>query len=130
VSNVATEAGLYLDIDWSLEPRSKRERDIRQVLLRRQLAKLDESPMGALFGLYWLLRPNTREYASDFQAAFDLVQKACEERRLASKRQDIEEAIRELDGAYKQRAALLRLVTITRLERLLFSARLRCRKAH
>lgn len=94
---IAAEVERYLDIDWSREPESERERKIREVLLHRQLRRVGESPAEAMFGLRRLAGAGVKAFATDMRAALDIVDNALHERRRANQRREVEDAIRELD---------------------------------
>ena len=98
MSDVIDEAQKYLNIDWTQEPRSDRERKIRAALLRKRLQDVDKWPLSARGSLQVLLGYEPETYASDARQAWDVVEAATEHWIHARKLREIEEAIREADA--------------------------------
>jgi hypothetical protein len=99
MSDVIDEAQQCLNIDWTQEPRSDRERKIRAALLRKRLQEVDKWPLSARGSLQVLVGYEPETYASDARQAWDVVKAATEHWIHARKLREIEEAIREADAS-------------------------------
>jgi hypothetical protein len=90
-----------LEIDWTKEPASERERQIRAVILRDcttgGIGHLSKSPV------FWSLKLNQLisifdKPASDLKAEMDRVRALCREEERSEKRQQVRDAVRRLEG--------------------------------
>lgn len=90
-----------LNIDWTREPETERERKIRAVLLRKAT---NTTPGFGLFSLRNLLNESTTkrlepdDAASDFREAYAATQVCVDDFLTAERKRRIEDAIREVDG--------------------------------
>jgi len=97
MSDVIDEVQQYLNIDWTQEPQSDRERKVRAALLRKSLEEVEKWPLSARGSLQLLVGYEPATYASDARTAWNVVQAAAEHWIHARKLRKIEEAIREAD---------------------------------
>ncbi|MGH7659434.1 MAG: hypothetical protein ACRENA_00775 [Vulcanimicrobiaceae bacterium] len=98
MSEIPEDLQRYLDIDWSSEPQSRRERMVRAVLLRRQLKDVDRWPATALGKVEYLVGYDRDAYASDAREAWNIAKAATDRWVHENKRREIEEALREVDA--------------------------------
>jgi hypothetical protein len=92
-----------LVIDWSAEPTTERERQIRAILLRNALTE-DTGKLLRLMELLSLsagrdMNFRAAEAASDFRAAWARAQAEIKDRQQKRLLEEIEEAIREVDAS-------------------------------
>lgn len=94
------EAERFLEIDWTREPQSERERKIRVVFLRRQVAKISDNPFEASLNLREQIRYRSSQvdsFAEDFRTAWNMVRQACDALNRTKQLTEMMEIIREAD---------------------------------
>ncbi|GEM_PF-3083015 len=98
--DLVSEAERYLEIDWTREAQSERERKIRAAFLRRQVSKISENPFEASLNLREQIRYRSSQvdaFAEDFRAAWKVVREACDAWNRTKQLSEMIEIIQEAD---------------------------------